>query len=227
LLQVVGLLGQLGGDDHLLARGDRLGVVALDAAAAGGHEAAVGVGGVGGRFGVGCLVTAPRLDVRPGLLAPGAGRGGQPGDPLLVAPLALGRLGLQKGLGLAQPRQPAGLGGERLGELVPTGLAGLEVLALVGLGGLPQDLGDLRLDLVEGVAGGVGGIGGHLGPVQRDQAEADQPSGGAQPQRGDQEPGQRLLVPDAEPGNGHVVGRLVAGKDPEGEVLTAAAFDLS
>jgi hypothetical protein len=55
----------------------------------------------------------------------------------------------------------------------------LQVLTLVGLGGLPQDLGDFRLDLVEGVTGGVGG---HLGPVQRDHAEADQPSGGAQPQ---------------------------------------------
>jgi len=122
------------------------------------------------------------------LLALGPGCGGQRGDPLLIPPLAFGRLGLQQGLGVAQPRQPAGLGGQRLGELVPTGLAVLQVLALVGLGGLPQDLGSLALDLVSGVAGGVGGVGSHLGAIQGDHPEADQPSGGAQPQRLDQEP---------------------------------------
>jgi hypothetical protein len=59
--------------------------------------------------------------------------------------LALGRLGLQEDLGLPQPRQPAGLGGQRFGEFIPTGVAVLPVVALVGLGGLPQDLGDLGL----------------------------------------------------------------------------------
>jgi hypothetical protein len=42
----------------------------------------------------------------------------------------------------------------------------------------------------------------------------------------DQEPGQGLLVAGAEPGDGHVVGGLVAGQHPEGEVLAVAAFDL-
>jgi TrwC relaxase len=51
LLQVVGLLGQLGRDDDLLAGGDRLGVVALQAALAGVHQAAVGVGDVGNPLG--------------------------------------------------------------------------------------------------------------------------------------------------------------------------------
>jgi hypothetical protein len=100
----------------------------------------------------------------------------------------------------------------------------LAVLALVGLGGLPQDLGDLPLELVEGVTGGVGG---HLGAVQRDQADADQAAGGAQPQRGDQEAGQGVLVADPEPRDGHVVGCLVAGQNPEGDVLMAAALDLA
>ena len=102
----------------------------------------------------------------------------------------------------------------------------LQVVALVGLGGLPEDLGDLALELVEGAAGGVGGIGGHLGAVQGDGAELDHPRGGAQPQRGDQEPGQGLLVPHAEAGEGHVIGELVAGQHPEGEVLAAAPLDL-
>jgi hypothetical protein len=160
------------------------------------------------------------------LLALGAGRGRQRGDPLLIAALALGRLGLQEGLGLAQPRQPVGLGGQRLRQLIPAGVAVLQVLALVGLGGLAQDLGDLALELVEGVAGGAGGVGGHLGPVQRDHTQSDQPGGGAQPQRLNQEPGQRLLVPHAEPGDGHVVGGLVAGQHPEGEILDAAPLEL-
>jgi hypothetical protein len=62
-------------------------------------------------FGVGRLVAASRLDVRPRLLALGPGRGGQLRDPLLVAALPLGRLGLQQGLGLAQAFEPAGLAG--------------------------------------------------------------------------------------------------------------------
>jgi hypothetical protein len=140
------------------------------------------------------------------LLALGPGRGGQLGDPLLVPPLPLGRLGFQQGLGLLQPRQPAGLAGQRLRELVPTRLVVLQVLALVDLGGLAEDLGDLRLQLVVGVAGGVGGIGGHLGAVQRDHTEADQPGGGAQLQRGDQEAGQGLLVADSEPGDRYMSG---------------------
>jgi hypothetical protein len=162
-----------------------------------------------------------------GCLALGSGRGGQLGDPLLVAALPLGRLSFQQCLGLAQPRQPAGLGGQRGGELVPTSVAVLQVVTLVGLGGLPQDLGYLRLDLVVGVAGGVGGVGSHLGAVQCDQAQADQAGGGAQLQGLDEEAGQGLLVADAEPRDGHVVGQLVAGQDAEGEVLVAAPLDLS
>jgi hypothetical protein len=34
------------------------------------------------------------------------------------------------------------------------------------------------------------------------------------------------LVAGAEAGDGHVVGHLVGGQDPEGDVLLAAAFDL-
>jgi hypothetical protein len=80
------------------------------------------------------------------LLALGPGRGGQRGDPLRIPALPRGRLGLQERLGLAQPLKPADLGGQRLGQLVPTRRAVLVVLGLVGLVGLPQDLGDLRLE---------------------------------------------------------------------------------
>jgi hypothetical protein len=49
----------------------------------------------------------------------------------------------------------------------------------------------------------------------------------AQLQRGHQQPGQGVFVADPEPGDGHVIRCGVAGKDPEGEVFVAAAFDLA
>jgi hypothetical protein len=79
---------------------------------------------------------------------PGSG-GGQLGDLLLITVLALGRVRFQPHLGLPQPGQPPGRVGQRGRELVTAGLAMLAVLALVGLGRLPQDLGDLGLDLVQ------------------------------------------------------------------------------
>jgi hypothetical protein len=63
-----------------------------------------------------------------------------------------------------------------------------------------------------------------LGPGRR--CRPGHPGGGAQLQRLDEEAGQGLLVAGAEAGDGHVVGGLVGGKDPEGDVLGAAAFDL-
>jgi hypothetical protein len=102
----------------------------------------------------------------------------------------------------------------------------LTVLGLVDLRGLLQDLLDLCFELGQGAVGSVGGIGGHLGPVQRDYAEANQPGRGAQPQRLDEEAGQGLLVADTEPRDGHMIGRLVAAQYPEGEILDAAPLDL-
>ena len=75
------------------------------------------------------------------------------GDALLVGVLPSGGLGLQLGLGLAQPRQPVGLAGELWGQLVAAGVAEQPVLVLVDLGGLAQDLGDFGLELVLGAVG--------------------------------------------------------------------------
>jgi hypothetical protein len=102
----------------------------------------------------------------------------------------------------------------------------LAVFALVDLGGLAQDLGDLRLQPLMGAVGLVGGVGGQLGAVQGDGADPHHAGGRAQPQGLHEEPGQGLLVAGAEAGDGHVVGELVGGQDPEGEVLAAAAFEL-
>jgi hypothetical protein len=102
----------------------------------------------------------------------------------------------------------------------------LAVLALVSLGGLAQDLGDFGLELAVGVVGPLGGVAGQLGAVQRHCADPDHAGGGAQPERLDQGPGQGLLMPSTEPGDGHLVGGLVAGKHAKGDVLGAAAFEL-
>jgi hypothetical protein len=213
------------GHDHLLQGGDRLGVVALLGAIAGVQEAAVGVGDVGGRLGVGRLLRPPLERARLGAL--GLGCRGVGGDPLLVCLLPGGGLGLQLGLGLPQAGQPIGLAGKGFGQLVAAGIAEQPILALVGLGRLAQDLGDLFFELVVGAVGLVGGIAGQLGAIQRHRADADHAGGGAQLQGLDEEPGQRLLVAGTKAGDGHVVGGLVGGQHPEGDVLGQAAFDLA
>jgi hypothetical protein len=225
LLDVVRILGELGGNHDLVLGNHRLGVVALDGAVAGVQEAAVGVGGVGGRVGVEGLLR-PALELA-GLAALGQCGRGVGGNALPVGLLPRGGLGLQLRLGLAQPRQPVGLAGQCGRQLVAAGVTEQPILALVGLGGLPEDLGDLGLKLGVGAVGLVGGVAGQLGAIQRDRADLDHASGSAQLQRGDQEAGQRLLVAGAEPGDGDVVGGLVGGQDAEGDVLLAAAFDLA
>jgi hypothetical protein len=46
------------------------------------------------------------------------------------------------------------------------------------------------------------------------------PGLGAQPRRGDQESGQGLFVADPEAGDGDVVGDVVGGQHPKGDVST-------
>jgi hypothetical protein len=159
------------------------------------------------------------------LLAAGPGRCRQVRDPLLVA-APLGSLRFQLRFGRVEAGQPPGRAGQFGRELIAPGGAVLAVLGLVGLGRLAQDRRDLVVELGQGAVGPVGGVGGHLGAVQRDQAQADQPGRRAQLQRGDEEPGKRLFVAGAEPRDGHVVGELVAGQDTKGEVLAAVPLDL-
>jgi hypothetical protein len=165
--------------------------------------------------------------VGSGSLAAGAGGGGQLGHPLLVALLAGGGLGLQQGLGLLQPGQPLGPGGQRPRQQLAVAGAELAVLGLVDGSGLLEDLGDLRLERGMGAVGRRGGVGFDLGAVQGDQPKADHAGRGAQLQRLNQEAGQGLLVADPEARDGHMIGRGVAGQDPEGEIIVAAPLDLS
>ena len=152
------------------------------------QEAAVRVGDVGTGIGVGGLLRAALERARLGTL--GGRRCGVGGDSLLVGLLPRGGLGLQLGFGLTQPRQPVGLAGQRLGQLVATGVAEQRILALVGLGGLAEDLGDLSLDLLLGAVGLVRGVAGQLDAIECHGADADHAGGGAQPQRLHQEAGQ-------------------------------------
>jgi hypothetical protein len=224
LEQVVGLLGELGGDHQLPAGGHRLGVVALEAALARVHQPAVRIGHVRGGIRLRGLIARSRL--QRAWLATSGDRGGiGSGPPLLVAVLAGGGVGLQPGGGLPQPGQPAGLPGERSGQLVAASRPVLRILAPVGVGGLLEDLGDLGLQLGQGPVGDVTGVAGELGAVQGDHAELNHSSLGAQSQGGDQEPGQGLLVADPEPRDGDVVGGVVGGQHSKGDVLDAAAFD--
>jgi hypothetical protein len=165
--------------------------------------------------------------VGAGPLPTGPGRGGQLGHPLLVALLAGGRLGLQLGLGFLQPGQPLGPAGQRSRHHVAAGGAALTVLGLVDGRCLLEQLGDLRLEVAADAVGRGGGVGLDLGAIQGDQAEADRTGRGAPLQRLNQQAGQGLFVADPEPRDGHVIGRAVAGKDPEGEVFVAAPLDLA
>jgi hypothetical protein len=80
---------------------------------------------------------------------------------------------------------------------------------------------------VQGAVGLVGGVAGQLGAVQGHGADLDHAGGGAQFQRLHEEAGQGLLVADAEARDGRVVGGLVGGKDPKGDVFLAAPFELA
>jgi hypothetical protein len=159
--------------------------------------------------------------VGPGALAAGPSGGGQLGDPLLAG----GGLGLQQGLGVLQPGQPLSPAGQRTRQYITAGAAML-LLGPIRLGGLLEHLRDLCFELGVSALGRRGGVGLDLGAIQGDQPQAHHPSRSAQLQRLNQEAGQRLLVADPEPRDGHMVGPAVAGQDPEGNVLLQAPLDL-
>ena len=112
----------------------------------------------------------------PGSLATGPGGGGQRGDPLLVARLAGGGLGLQLGLGSLQPSQPLGPANQRMWQFITAGGAVLAVLGLIGLSGLGEQLGDLGLEVSVGAVGRRRGVGLDLGAVERDEPQAHHPA---------------------------------------------------
>jgi len=131
-------------------------------------------------LGVGRLVPPAGLEL-PRRLPPHLSSRGTGSGPFGKAPCPLGGLGFQHRLGLPQPRQPASLGGQRGGQLIPACLAVLDVLALVGLGSLAEDLGDLGVQPVQGAVGLVGAVASQLGTVHGDHADLHHTGRGAQP----------------------------------------------
>jgi hypothetical protein len=113
-------------------------------------------------------------------------------------------------------------GGELLGELVAAGLAEALVLGGVDLGRLLQDL---LGDLLVGADRGIGGIRPELGAVDGEHPDLDQPRLRAEAEHAAKESRQRLPVANPEAGDRGVVGDLVGGDHPEGDVLAAATLD--
>jgi hypothetical protein len=114
-----------------------------------------------------------------------------------------------------------------LGQRGIVGSAVLAVLGLVDGRCLLEQLDDLGLEVRVGAVGRGGSVGFDLGAIQGNQAQADHPSGRAQPQRLDQQPGQGLFVSDPEAGDGHMIRGRVGGQDSEGDVFVAAPLDLA
>ena len=234
----------LGGDDDLLVVGDGLCVVALQepATARALDQARVQVGGVDlalrrGRWRVGIrsaaeappVLRAPRPVALIGLV--GANLGPQffveaalgfleaLGAVARNRPGLLGALLFEAALGLAQPRAPALAGAQLLGQLVAARVAVELVLGGIDRLGLFEDLARELLVVAVGVATGVRR---NLGPVDRDDADLGQALLGAQRQDLAEQPGDRVLVALDEPRDRRVIGPLLRGQHPEGDVLLAA-----
>ena len=108
------------------------------------------------------------------------------------------------------------------GQLVAALVAELLVLGCVDLGGLLEDL--LR-QLLVGAVLPLGGVGGDPGAVEGERADRDQAGLAAEDQYLGEELGQLVGVACAKAGDRRVVGHLVGGDHPEGDVLGAAALD--
>jgi hypothetical protein len=106
---------------------------------------------------------------------------------------------------------------------------GAEGRVLGGVDGrrLGKDPGDLGIDR-RGVPVGVGRcVGGELRAIDRDEAELAEPGRGTEPEDVGEEFAKGGLVVDPEAGDRRVVGELVGGDDPVGDVAVAASLDLA
>jgi hypothetical protein len=175
-----------------------------------------------------------------------AGRGAAPDAGFLPpGPLGLlrllvgdrgGLLVIQALLGVLQPGQPLGPPPQPHRQLVAAVGAVLGVLRLIGGGVLGEQLGGQRIEAGlllghlmsqrrRGVVGRPGRIRRDLGPIDGDHPQAHHPGLMAQPQHLREQTPQRLPVPDEEPGDGGVIGHLVAGQYPECHIADAVPLD--
>jgi len=125
---------------------------------------------------VGGLIAPAWADVGSGSLAAGPGADGQVGNPLLVALLAGGRLGLQLGLGLLQPGQPLGPAGQSSRQPITAGDAALAVLSLVDGRCLLEQLDDLGLEVGVGAVAVVAALASILVPSKATRPRRTMPA---------------------------------------------------
>ena len=121
----------------------------------------------------------------------------------------------------ADTRPPLAAGGHGLGQLIAAPLVPQLVLGGVGLAPLAHQPVHLGLQPGTGAVGAQGGVGPHLGPVQGHHAHPHHADPPTQGQHLDEQVLQRLLVVHHEPGDRPVVGLVVAGDHPVGDVHLA------
>ncbi len=226
LANVVGLVRHIGGEDDLVGRHHRLGIVALEVALAALHDPAVGIGHVG----LGLLVhdVFGRFWLAAALAPAASLLLGRPGVDLLLLlgplPVGLAQETLMAGAkpGQATRRLPQ-VGGEFVTSALPEHL----VLGGVDRLGLRQHGGNLRLQGLRGAVRRQRRVRLHLGPVQRHHPEPHQTRCMAQLQNLHKQDFQVAPVTLAEPRDHAVVGNLGAHDHPEPRVPLAQALDLA
>ena len=207
------VLGQHRAGNDLVCGDDELAVVPRYIALLVAHHPHVRVGDVRPRPGAGTVGARLIAGTAP---APFPGRRGRiPG--ILLCPLRVAAR-------LVPGRQPVPGPGQPLTPLSPARQCPrrrrLRVAAFLrlfgGVGGsrLSQHLPDLRqrpVRLLRGTAG-------QLGAIQAQQTQRHHALGGQQPQHLAEQPAQRRLMPDPEPGDGRMTGVQAAGDHPVGHV---------
>lgn len=133
-----------------------------------------------------------------------------------------GAFGLQRPLGLAQPLAAIAAALKAGGQLVAARCAMDLVFGGVQVGRLLQDLaGNVLIAARRVMRRG----GSDLGAVDRDDADVDEAGLRAQRQDLAEQLGDRVLLADAKPRDRGVIGRVVGGDDPEGDVVATTPLD--
>ena len=128
---------------------------------------------------------------------------------------------VESALGLAQPAAPALRGRQLARQLVAARVA--ELLVFLGIDGV--GLGeDLARDLLVIARRLRRGVGRHLGAVDGDHPDPNQPRVGAERQHLAEQPRQRALVTLAEPRDRRVIGRLIGADHARRDVLDTATL---
>jgi hypothetical protein len=129
---------------------------------------------------------------------------------------------IEPALSIAQPPLTPFPRDQRRRQLVAAGVTELLVLARVDLGRL---LENLARDLLVVARRALRRVGRHLGPIDREHSNPQQPCVSAQSQHLAEQFVQRALVTNPEARDGGVIGRLVGRDDTERNVLSTTPLD--